>query len=838
MSVVAIPEPVTIDIAGQSDRGKDREENQALVRHARTQCGDLLVVADGIGDALAGSQASRKAADTISSRIEGMPAFLPSEIAVEEALHQANTELTAMAAEPDCPYSNVGVTLVMALLRRDGDRARVTIGRVGDSRAYLVRDRKLTLLTLDHSATQDMLDGKWTTGEAETYPNRSMATRYLGEGLNLHVEMREMALQAGDTLLLCSDGLWSHVSEQEIERVVADEARSVEDASCALLNLALDAGGRESVAIEIARLTQSSTSPATAAHSVKPQLEGLAEITVTRGTPAIEWPKPESITYGAPLNDTQLNATSSVPGTFQYHPGPGARLATGEHTLSVIFTPSNESDYTLAQAAVLLTVARATPSVSWPTPDPINNTTPLGSAQLNASASVPGTFAYRPAAGETLGTGAHALSVTFTPADCVNYMQAQASVPLTVIEPIPAAINWPSPSPISYGTVLGDEQLSARSSVPGSFLYVPAPGNLLPPGEYDLSVIFTPEDRVKYAEARAAVTLIVEARPIFVPLTDAGLPTPLASGVVRGDGYAANESAIAPRLPYASEAPASPPETSEGPQAEITLFRSFQSSIDGEQGQKSASKWSMIFSAVIAIPMLCVLIFLVMKAHSGSPLIANQVEQPAPAAADTQPPSNTQAPSHRVEVTVNQLPTGTEGQSASNSQPGNDDRAVKPTEAQTETTHNRLAAQTKISQGNKEPATANVPSSARSGKTHAEGPGGTDRVVNGDSQPTDRDGALSPVYVSANTAAARLMESRTPIYPPMAKASGVSGTVELEAIISNDGTVKDLRVVSGPAQLRQAAIQSVRTWRYRPFTVNNEPRDVETTISVIFSFDK
>ena len=207
----------------------------------------------------------------------------------------------------------------------------------------------------------------------------SIANAIPGEGLNLHVEMREMTIQVGDTLLLCSDGLWSHVSEQEIESVLADGARSVEEASCALLHLALDAGGQDNVAIEIARLTQSGSSPAAAARSVEHQSEGPPEITATRETPSIEWPAPECITYGARLNEAQLNATSSVPGTFQYHPGPGAVLATGEHALSVIFTPSNQSDYTLAQGAVLLSVAKATPSISWPTPEPINNVTQLGS---------------------------------------------------------------------------------------------------------------------------------------------------------------------------------------------------------------------------------------------------------------------------------------------------------------------------------------------------------------------------------------------------------------------------------------------------------------------------
>ena len=254
-------------------------------------------------------------------------------------------------------------------------------------------------------------------------------------------------------------------------------------------------------------------------------------LTVTRRTLAIVWLAPGRITYGTALNDTQLNATASVPGTFLYNPGPGAVLAAGEHTPSVVFTPSNLSDYTPAQAAVPLSVAKATPTISWPAPDPINSATPLDSAQLNASASVPGTFAYSPAAGEALGPGAHTLSVTFTPADSVNYSLAQANVSLTVTEIMPAVITWLSPSSISYGTALGDEQLSASSPVPGSFLYTPSAGDVLPPGEHKLSVIFTPEDQGRYAKAKAAVTFIVEGLPNAASLLRAASQTPPASGV-------------------------------------------------------------------------------------------------------------------------------------------------------------------------------------------------------------------------------------------------------------------------------------------------------------------
>jgi protein TonB len=78
------------------------------------------------------------------------------------------------------------------------------------------------------------------------------------------------------------------------------------------------------------------------------------------------------------------------------------------------------------------------------------------------------------------------------------------------------------------------------------------------------------------------------------------------------------------------------------------------------------------------------------------------------------------------------------------------------------------------------------------------------------------------------------MQRTTPAYPPIAKAARVSGTVVLQATIGRDGTVENLRVVSGPAMLQQAALDAVRQWRYRPYLVSNEPVEVETTVNVIF----
>jgi len=91
------------------------------------------------------------------------------------------------------------------------------------------------------------------------------------------------------------------------------------------------------------------------------------------------------------------------------------------------------------------------------------------------------------------------------------------------------------------------------------------------------------------------------------------------------------------------------------------------------------------------------------------------------------------------------------------------------------------------------------------------------------------------VNISAGVAVGMLVQKTVPVYPPIAKAARVSGTVVLQATISKSGSIQDLKVISGPAMLQSAALDAVRTWRYRPYLLNNEPVEVETTINVIFT---
>jgi protein TonB len=102
-------------------------------------------------------------------------------------------------------------------------------------------------------------------------------------------------------------------------------------------------------------------------------------------------------------------------------------------------------------------------------------------------------------------------------------------------------------------------------------------------------------------------------------------------------------------------------------------------------------------------------------------------------------------------------------------------------------------------------------------------------------RPIVRPAANTPLRISTLVEEGLLIEKKMPVYPVIAKVAGVSGTVTLTAIISKTGTIENLRVTGGPAMLQQAALDAVRTWRYRPYLLDGQPVEVETTVSVIFT---
>ncbi len=202
-----------------------------------------------------------------------------------------------------------------------------------------------------------------------------------------------------------------------------------------------------------------------------------------------------------PTGSAQISATSNT-GTITSN----LDSSVGTHTFTV-----NAQDLVgnvSAPSSVTYTVSKASPVVTWATPAAITYGTALSSTQLNATASVPGTFVYTPASGAVLSAGTQTLSVTFTPTDTTDYANVTTTVQLVVNKATPT-LTWNTPAAINYGTALGATQLNATANVAGTFVYSPASGAILTPGTQTLSVTFTPTDSTDYISATKTVSLTV-----------------------------------------------------------------------------------------------------------------------------------------------------------------------------------------------------------------------------------------------------------------------------------------------------------------------------------------
>jgi hypothetical protein len=264
------------------------------------------------------------------------------------------------------------------------------------------------------------------------------------------------------------------------------------------------------------------------------EVDYTGTITVTspsteKTTPTITWNNPADITYETALSSTQLNAEASVPGSFSYNPDAGTVLSVGTHILHVDFTPDDNTNYNTASKDVTINVQKITPTITWSNPADITYGTVLSSTQLDATASVPGTFAYNPPAGTLLSAGTQTLHVDFTPTDTTDYNTASKDVTITVNQPptpkLTPTITWTNPDDISYGTALSDTQLNAKAKDPttgayignkGTFTYTPSKGTKLSVGTQTLHVDFTPTDKIHYNTASKDVTINVLGN-IFYP---------------------------------------------------------------------------------------------------------------------------------------------------------------------------------------------------------------------------------------------------------------------------------------------------------------------------------
>ncbi len=225
-----------------SDTGRQRRANEdAFLARA-----PMFVVADGMGGAQAGEVASRLAVEAFAA---GLPPADSPESQLAARVQEANGRIHALSRR-DQERAGMGTTLTAALV--DGDH--VAIAHVGDSRAYVWRDGELTQLTRDHSLVDELVRrGRLTEEQAAEHPQRSIITRALGPEAGVEVDTMSFPARPGDVLLLCSDGLTSMVSPEEVARILG-AAGDLRAAGRRLVAAANAAGGRDNITVVVFRV--------------------------------------------------------------------------------------------------------------------------------------------------------------------------------------------------------------------------------------------------------------------------------------------------------------------------------------------------------------------------------------------------------------------------------------------------------------------------------------------------------------------------------------------------------------------------------------------------------
>ena len=233
-------------VYGQTHIGLVRDSNQdALEYGTLNNAAQYAVVCDGMGGANGGNIASKIAVEVIGSRIrEGFCESSSAEHLLTSAMATANAGVFDRAQREEV-LSGMGTTVVAAIIHEH----MAYISHVGDSRLYLYRDGNLTQITRDHSVVQELIEsGQITEEEARSHPRKNYITRAIGVVSEEYGEFDEVALQAGDRLLLCTDGLTNEVTKSDMHSILGLVA---EEAVDALIRAALNGGGKDNITVAL-----------------------------------------------------------------------------------------------------------------------------------------------------------------------------------------------------------------------------------------------------------------------------------------------------------------------------------------------------------------------------------------------------------------------------------------------------------------------------------------------------------------------------------------------------------------------------------------------------------
>lgn len=253
---VKTPKP-GIEAASLTDVGLQRSENEDSYLYWEPDSQDefrrkgrLAIVADGMGGYEGGQEASRLAVETVRHVYEAE--FTGDPQATLLAGFQSAHEAIQRYAFDHPEFQGMGTTCTaLAMVDR-----QIYFAHVGDSRLYLVRAGAISRLTRDHSYVGRLVEsGIVRSEDAETHPQRHILTAALGSGRDIlpHVPEQPVALEENDVLILCTDGLWSLVTDQDLLR--GAQTQSLSDACRKLVRMALERGGPDNITLQVLRVS-------------------------------------------------------------------------------------------------------------------------------------------------------------------------------------------------------------------------------------------------------------------------------------------------------------------------------------------------------------------------------------------------------------------------------------------------------------------------------------------------------------------------------------------------------------------------------------------------------
>jgi PPM family protein phosphatase len=257
-----------VDVAERSDPGRDpaKQVNEDACGHRETPFGILAVVCDGMGGHVGGREASSAALTAIFDAFaQAAPGSSPRDV-LRDAIRLANVRVRTLAV-PEGGGGRPGSTVVAVLVHAAGTE----VAHVGDSRVFLVQQGQVFQVTRDHSMVQEMVAAKiLTPDQAAAHPDANKITRALGMAAKIDVELQRNAIahEAGDTFVLCSDGLSDLVEPSDIVRIVGSvpPAEAVKD----LVDLANARGGHDNITVVLVRPRTSA--PSASAGGVAPTI--------------------------------------------------------------------------------------------------------------------------------------------------------------------------------------------------------------------------------------------------------------------------------------------------------------------------------------------------------------------------------------------------------------------------------------------------------------------------------------------------------------------------------------------------------------------------------------